>query len=331
MNQERLNFYSKKNSAALILSLLLLVAGIGLIVLDVSKTKVNTIVKRAPLASTETPKQTPKPKKRPQESSIVEIWKRVAEKHSIPKSALVLVASDIEDVCNYGKIRFPALDAEPLEMSMDRFVAQYKEEFGKPHRAQKVGYWLVLCVADALRRTPKDDAERTEILQDYDQILVEVCAMIKSHVQKAVPDEQFRKWSKPIDGGLDQMRLAVSRHIRELNQDYLCPAFKEKLTGKARENVVHRFDNPAYYPKFDPENEDDYKEGIEGVLQDSINKIPFEAFFNCVEKRLNYNEFWGYMHFQANDSEGFWPMDVRLSPMKYMNDVKKWQRWTTDF
>jgi len=111
--------------------------------------------------------------------------------------------------------------------------------------------WLAWCTLQACDRRNLPKEERDRLLLDYSSLFNEAVAEARTHLLMGPFPDLPETARGAIESRLEACILDFDRRSRELQDDFLFPAFKAPLSRDRAERILRDFRSPELYPTAD--------------------------------------------------------------------------------
>jgi len=219
-------------------------------------------------------------------------------------------------VKNGERLRWSGGSEESLGQSFGRFIQQHTPLLDTANRDwRQYVDWLVWCTLEACQRPGSkklEGGEYTVIRGEYNKLFDVAMRKAQTDLTNGcgeLTDEQ----KQAIEAELAEARVVYAERVRELQDDFLYPGIKTRISEKQRKFVLHDFERLSFYPDCE-ETKQLMVRRNEAYLQQVkqfINQMPNWVLFGClvteVRPKMEQTKWWGKMLLRALTSDGFWP------------------------
>jgi hypothetical protein len=182
--------------------------------------------------------------------SVVETWQRIAMDHNVAPESVSQVRSLLQDVLTYAEVVPTKSRLQRFEKSLRPFLENFGFAFQARETASGTAYWLSFCTVQAFLRQPVLKTKPDDILKQYEQLTEEIADLIRQRIQIELPAPEYQKMRGVITEGLAKFRNETIRRIVIYRDDFLCPAFRKELDGRAQTYIRADYENPNDFPNF---------------------------------------------------------------------------------
>jgi len=228
-----------------------------------------------------------------------------------------------EELVQRFGVRMRPEDEPAYRQSLRRFLAQRQRGLKDPLRAQGIIGGLAWCTYKACGRGPLDQSSLEQVRAWYDGVFDQMWAEARRQLLSAAPGELSDSERALIERRIEEARSRLRLQVRELQGDFLFPAFKSTPGPEREQSLLKQLvAAPGRYTFPD----DDLgpllwsrRERFLAWANDVATNLAQRAMFDAMVDVLTY-ESWDADHIvssiSASQGFGFWPMDLYVRPWR---------------
>jgi len=251
----------------------------------------------------------------------------------LPKRHIEIVSAELTDVLQIIDPHPTAEQIAACKVSFERIIESHNRLLDERH-IHGCARWIAWCAAEAFRRPDMSANDKLQITEGYAEFAVELTAKMRQQIMDKIPKSSQAAFAPKLDKKFATLRHDVDVRIKELQDDFLFPAFREPLSEERKEKILKRYDLATLYPDWaipTTGTPDEWYQGrLESWFRDEVSGVMFLYAIGEVQPRFRFNEFWGHVTHTSISTDSMWPLQVGLEPDKFKNDEMNWQKKSND-
>ena len=250
---------------------------------------------------------------------VLRRWQDVAEAKHLPPSMVASVVATAEETLKNTTVTIQEREAGALGASFAAMMDAQGPVTTTVEEARGTGYWLSICIAEAVSRPALTPANAEDLRKNHERLVDLIMTSVEKGLRNSLTPEQLAKVDTKITEGTARMRTALNRHVGELRDDYLFPAFKSAMSAKQEKALLAKLENTQRYPVVEMPHalmetpEEVYVQRLKAFFGYAPSILMFDAAMVQIAPMVNHHQLLGEMLPNVRNTNCLWPVSIRLT------------------